>query len=378
MTEIHSENMGAVPIRRVKLLNWLLFLVVAVIAVGIAYAILSSGSHVTSQQRVVQIESEVKCPSCDGVSALDSNTAGAFAVRSFVEKQVKAGESNSQIINALEASYGPSILMSPPAANGGTIMVLLPFVFAAVVMGLTGFFGFRRRRHRADDPVVGDLVPELEISIKDEDAAEKGAAEVEEFLAGARQDEVSGQNSFGRIRRSWPLYLGMLLIVAGVGSAIWVLRSQDNSQKQLVATAIQAQNEAQTILKARVLANQGQDVQALQLLSSVLEVDPNQPVALTYQGWLLRQAGEKDNNSALIGQGQQFLEKAVNLDPGYPDAHVFLGFVLFQDRHDLNGAIDQFSAFLADKPSASFISATKSVIISAYKQAGRPVPPQLS
>jgi len=378
MAEIHSETAPKALIPRMKLLKWLLIVSVAVTAVGISYALLSSRSQLTSQQRVIRIESEVKCPSCDGVSALASNTAGAFAVRSFVEKQVKAGQSDSQIINALEASYGPSILMSPPAAYGGTIMALLPFAFLAVIVGLTAFFGFRRWRNSAgvfdDDGRQSDL----EIPIGDDTAAGTGVGQMQVSLGETPQDELAGQKSLGPVRKKWLLYMGALLVLAGIGSAIWIIRNHDNNQKELAATAVQAQNEAQTILKARVLANQGQDVQALQLLSSVLEVDPNQPVALAYQGWLLAQAGEKDSNSALINQGQQLLEKAVKLDPAYPDARVFLGFVLFQDRHDANGAISQFHAFLADKPSQSFIDATKSVIISAYKQAGQPIPSQLN
>ncbi len=378
MTEIHSETAPKALIRKMKLLKWLLIVSVVVIAVGISYALISSRPNITSQQRVARIESEVKCPSCDGVSALVSNTAGAFAVRSFVEKQVKAGVSDSQILNALEASYGPSILMSPPAAYGGTVMAVLPFAFLAVVVGLTVFFGFRRWRNSAGDFAWNGQQSVLESSIGDDAVAGTGVGGTEGSLDETPQDDLTRQKSLGPVRRKWLLYMGALLVLAGIGSALWIIRNHDNNQKQLAATAVQAQNEAQTILKARVLANQGQDVQALQLLSSVLEVDPNQPVALTYQGWLLTQAGEKDNNSALINQGQQFLEKAVKLDPGYPDARVFLGYVLFQDRHDANGAVSQFHAFLADKPSQSFIDATKSVIISAYKQAGQPIPLQLN
>ena len=378
MAEIHSETAPKALIPRMKLLKWLLIVSVAVTAVGISYALLSSRPQLTSQQRVIRIESEVKCPSCDGVSALASNTAGAFAVRSFVEKQVKAGESDSQIINALEASYGPSILMSPPAAYGGTVMALLPFAFLAVIIGLTVFFGFRRWRNSSGVFDGEGRQSDLEIPVGDDTAAGTGVGQMQGSLGETPQDELASQKSLGPVRRKWLLYMGALLVLAGIGSAIWIIRNHDNNQKELAATAVQAQNEAQTILKARVLANQGQDVKALQLLSSVLEVDPNQPVALTYQGWLLTQAGEKDSNSALINQGQQLLEKAVKLDPGYPDARVFLGYVLFQDRHDANGAISQFHAFLADKPSQSFIDATKSVILSAYKQAGQPIPSQLN
>ncbi len=370
----------------------MLFISVVVVVGGIGFSLIFSNSHVTTQQRIANIESEVKCPSCDGISALDSNTAGAFAVRSFVEQAVKRGESNSRIISSLEASYGPTILMSPPAAYGGRIIAVLPFVFVAAVLGLIGFFGYRRKRRygNAEGGVDGQFYAK-EFSARrpvltDEglNADELGTAigvPDEPILEGTEpvaETALPRRRRLGSIRQSWALYLGVVLLLGGVGSGVWILRGQSDTRKQLVAAAVQAQNEAQTILRARVLANQGQDVQALQLLSSVLEIDPNQPVALAYQGWLLRQAGEKDNSPSLVNQGQQLLEKAVKLDPGYPDARVFLGYILFQDRHDVNGAIKQFAAFLADKPTASFIGATKSVIVSAYQQAGLPVPSQLS
>ncbi len=370
----------------------MLFTSAVIVVGGIGFALIFSSSHVTTQQRIANIESEVKCPSCDGISALDSNTAGAFAVRSFIEQAVKTGRSDSQIINSLEASYGPTILMSPPAAYGGRIIAVLPFVFVALVLGFIGFFGYRRRRRQAN--VEGSFdghLPAGGYSRRGVVLADHGLIANEPTQAIEASDEpileviepladvmVETRRRLGSIRQSWALYLGILLLISGVGYGIWVMRGQSDSQKQLAAARVQAQNEAQTILRARVLANQGQDVQALQLLSSVLKVDPNQPVALAYQGWLLRQAGEKDNSPSLVGQGQQLLEKAVKLDPGYPDARVFLGYILLQDRHDVNGAIKQFAAFLADKPSASFLGATKSVIVSAYQQAGLPVPSQLS
>lgn len=364
-----------------------ILLVVAAIVIifGIGTALLGSRSRPTSAQRIAQIESEVKCPSCDGVSSLDSNTAGAFAVRSFVEKEVRAGKSNSQIIGSLEASYGPNILMSPPASNGGVVIAVLPFAFAALVVGLTGFFGYRRRKK------YGGQLPSIETaqSFSNLDNFNENLGMVsaessnlvelhEKKNRGTSPQAQAKRNSQWSLVRSWPLYLGIVLVLGGIGYGVTILTSQSNSQKLAAAAIVQAQNEAQTIIKARVLANEGQDVQALKLISSVLRTDPNQPVALAYQGWLLRQAGEKDSSPALINQGQQFLEQSVKIDPNYPDSRVFLGLILFQDRHDVKGAIAQFNAFLADNPSPSFIAATKSVIISAYQQAGMPVPTQLT
>ena len=376
---------------RMKLRSWALLLAVVVAVGGISYSLLSSNARLTPQQRITQIESEVKCPSCDGISALDSNTAGAFAVRSFVQKQVKAGKSDKQIIDALQASYGPNILMAPPPGYGGRIIDLMPFAFLAIVLAAIGFYGYKRMRGiktsqsamqgeaEIASPVVDvepSVSPALAVFHTESVDTERLSMEQDPELPGIKA-VASGIKGLRSVRKAWVFYVGVLLLVGGAASGFFLIRSQDNANRQLAAAALQAQNEAQAILQARVLANEGQDVQALKLLSSVLKVDPNQPVALAYQGWLLAQAGEKDKSDPLVNQGMQFLQQSVKLDPSYPDARLFLGLVLFQYRHDAKDAVVQFNAFLADKPNSSFVNATKSVLVSAYKDAGQPVPSQL-
>lgn len=373
--------------KRVKLRTLVLVSATIVALAGIGFSLLTSSSHLTKAQRIEHIESTVKCPSCDGISALDSNTAGAFAVRSFVQKEVNKGESSSQIISQLQASYGPNIMMTPPASYGGTVIEILPFAFAALMIALVAFFGYRRNKRylsqsgEAEGSLAGDALGQgsKPASGKASDSSVAEPANRRERVSSkALESQAKPSKSERRpFKKLWPLYLGIVLVIAGIGSGLYLIKTQQDANNQALAEVTQAQNQAQEILQARVLANKGQDVQALQLLSSVLKSDPNQPVALAYQGWLLSQAGEKDKNQALITQGQQLLQKAVKLDPGYPDARVFLGLILFQDRHDVSGAITQFNAFLADKPSVSFLDATKPMLVAAYKQAGLPVPAQL-
>ncbi|MCL5077357.1 MAG: cytochrome c-type biogenesis protein CcmH [Actinobacteria bacterium] len=373
--------------KRVKLRTLVLVSATIIALAGIGFSLLTSSSHLTKAQRIQQIESTVKCPSCEGISALDSNTAGAFAVRNFVQKEVDKGESSSQIISQLQASYGPNILMTPPASYGGTVIEILPFAFAALMIALVAFFGYRRNKRylsRSGEPKGSFGSDALGQGSKPASgkASDSLVVDASNGRERANSKALESQVPPGKAERRpfkklWPLYLGIILIVAGIGSGLYLIKTQQDANNQALAEVTQAQNQAQEILQARVLANKGQDVQALQLLSSVLKSDPNQPIALAYQGWLLRQAGEKDKNQALITQGQQLLQKAVKLDPGYPDARVFLGLILFQDRHDVSGAITQFNAFLADKPSVSFLDATKPMLVAAYKKAGLPVPAQL-
>jgi tetratricopeptide (TPR) repeat protein len=135
------------------------------------------------------------------------------------------------------------------------------------------------------------------------------------------------------------------------------------------------QRLAQELVQARVLATQGKDLDAIKLYDKVLAVEPRQPEALAYRGWLLRLAGVAGHDQALLAQGRASVGAAVAQDPSYPDARVFLGYILFQDAHDPVGATAQFRAFLADHPQAQMVSLTGDVVAQAFAALGQPVPP---
>jgi tetratricopeptide (TPR) repeat protein len=143
-------------------------------------------------------------------------------------------------------------------------------------------------------------------------------------------------------------------------------------------TLTDAQRLAQELVQARVLSTQGNDLDAIKLYDKVLAVSPRQPEALAYRGWLLRLSGVAGHDQALLAQGRASVEAAVAQDPSYPDARVFLGYILFQDAHDPAGATAQFRAFLADHPQAQMVSLTSDVVAQAFAAIGQPVPPASS
>ena len=61
-----------------------------------------------------------------------------------------------------------------------------------------------------------------------------------------------------------------------------------------------AQQEQETLDRAAILGSEGQAAQAVQLYNEVLQVDPNQPDALTYDGWLVRLAGLSSKNQVVL------------------------------------------------------------------------------
>jgi len=122
---------------------------------------------------------------------------------------------------------------------------------------------------------------------------------------------------------------------------------------------------AQELSAAQQAMAGGNDLTALELFQAVLRVEPNQPEALAYSGWLLREAGDEQSNPKLVTQGILAEQAAVQADPQYPDARYFLGVMLLDEAHDPAGAVTEFQAYLALHPPARDAKAVEPVLARA-------------
>ena len=89
---------------------------------------------------------------------------------------------------------------------------------------------------------------------------------------------------------------------------------------------------------------------AVRTYDQVIALDPRNPEALAYKGWLLRLAGHQGNDQLLVDRGLTSIQAAEAAQPAYPDAHFFAGETLLRDKNDAAGAIKEFEQFLADNP----------------------------
>ncbi len=127
---------------------WLLIGVVLVVALAIG---VQRNSSPTLDQRVQQLAGQYRCPSCDGETAAESNTATSVEIRNLIRSDLQAGQSAGDIRSQLLADYGPSILESPET-HGLTLLVwVIPVVaVAGAVFGLG--LAFRRWKRRLATP----------------------------------------------------------------------------------------------------------------------------------------------------------------------------------------------------------------------------------
>jgi tetratricopeptide (TPR) repeat protein len=82
---------------------------------------------------------------------------------------------------------------------------------------------------------------------------------------------------------------------------------------------------------------------ALRLYDEVIASNPDQPVALTAEGWIYAEAG-------FVTKGMGLLARAEKADPGYDLPHLYQGLVLLDDEGEAEAAASQFEWYLSHGP----------------------------
>jgi cytochrome c-type biogenesis protein CcmH len=108
--------------------------------------------------RVERIGSELRCPTCKGLSVAESDAEAATAVRTFIREQLRQGASDRQIKADLRERFGDGILLRPPASGlSGLVWAIPVATFVAACAGLGyAFWRWRAqaRRTATDEDVV--------------------------------------------------------------------------------------------------------------------------------------------------------------------------------------------------------------------------------
>ena len=361
--------------------------IAAVILCSFAILTFSSANPSSPAGRIVHLEGEFKCPSCIDLSVAESSAASSISIKTFIKNEVAQGASDAQIKDQLVASYGNSILFTPPKSGAYLVIWILPF---GLVL-LLGYFSLRpilSRKDwaqsgsgspndpRSDDepPIIEGVSGDLALSMIplgetiNHLPASYGAANHDVAVDGAEtrpsQSLMSRallallHRSTSTSARKYLAIFGAAFCVAGVGLGLYTF---EQGRSQAASRAL----ESRELTQAIDYTYSGQDVSALRLLSLVLHQDPYQPQALAYQGWLLFQAGVKTKSPSLVQKGEQLVLDAIAIQPRYPDAHGFLAMIDLYVYHETAQAKKQFGEFLADSPSSTI----RTDLSAAYKAA---------
>lgn len=158
--------------------------VLAVIAAGlvslIVVAVRGEPPPATRAEQAHQIASTLKCPICEDLSVADSPAPLAAQMRKQISQQLAAGRSADQIRQSFVASYGDSVLLSPPHRGIGQLAYLLPFLVLAA--GLTAAVVLLRggRRRSVAPAAARAAAGQSELSAADRDRLDSALARLRE------------------------------------------------------------------------------------------------------------------------------------------------------------------------------------------------------
>ena len=186
----------------------------------------------------------------------------------------------------------------------------------------------------------------------------------------------------GAARRRRLAAAGTVVALAVGAGALMARSSGERLAGDPASGSIQATGASAQLARARTLVGEGRPLEAIKLWDQVLAAEPDQPEALAYRGWFVllagRQAATAELREELTGRGLASIDRAIAVDPGYPDAHFFRGLVMFVDKADPAAAVAELRAFLAAGGPAMYRSTAEDVLRRALAQApeaAAPPPP---
>lgn len=121
-----------------------------------------------AQLEFLDVAKELRCPTCTGLSVLESDAPFSLQIKDIVKDQVNGGKSKDEILQYFTERYGPWILRSPPKKGFNLLAWALPI---AVLLGgppLIWFFVWRKRRIavtqgvRSTDDILAEMKARLD------------------------------------------------------------------------------------------------------------------------------------------------------------------------------------------------------------------------
>ncbi len=173
----------------------------------------------------------------------------------------------------------------------------------------------------------------------------------------------------GAARRSWRtrLLLGAGVLAAAAGAAWGVVASSATRLpgQEITGQAVGSVAAAQSLQAAQQASARGDALTAVKDYQKVLQSDPNQPEALTGEGWILAQTQQP----AVLQQGLTMLAGAERADPTYAPAHLYRGIALLSEA-DYTGAIPELQWYLGHDPDPQVAPRVRTALQQAQAKAG--------
>jgi hypothetical protein len=263
-----------------------------------------------------------------------SQAPEAVEIRQLVEHWLQEGDSQATIRSFLVHDYGLSILERPPASGVTVLVWVLPVLAGA--LAITGLgLGFVRWRRAT---LLGS-VPEEGVAVA----------------------QPAVPRSEGRARSAHPLRQRVSLVAGAalvvLAGALWLV-DRSSSPRLPGATITGGLSGVNAELQEASAITASDPTEALALYDDVLSGDPDQPVALTAEGWIYAQAG-------VVPEAMSLLGKAESADPGYDLPHLYRALVLLDDQGQTVAAARELSWYLAHGPDPAMVKVARDALAQA-------------
>jgi len=116
-----------------------------VVVVALAIVVWPHGEQ-SAAARAHDLETQLKCPECEGLSVADSNAPTSLAIRADIKKRIRQGQNDDVIRQAYVDRYGEQILLQPQGSGISLLVWVLPVVVIVVGAFGIGFVLARNRR----------------------------------------------------------------------------------------------------------------------------------------------------------------------------------------------------------------------------------------
>lgn len=288
---------------------WVVAAVVAVVFLVVG-STRTSGPR-TQQDRIDAISKRLACPTCQGESIYVSRAPAAESVRAEIARQVSSAQrTDDEIIAYIEDRFGSSVLLVPRSDGLDAVIWILPVTLGILGVAGLGFLFVRWRREQAST----DTSPPS--------------------------------------RRRVIVVAGLVVVAVGVG---WFVANSAGQRLPGQSSSGGIEDSTASLLSQARQLNFSDPQQSIELYSQVLELNPDNVEALTYRSWLValvaREAAD-DVKLLAVATSLEGLQRAIEIDPGYADAHCFMGIVKFRFAGDAQGARDALDVCEANNPPA--------------------------
>lgn len=100
-----------------------------------------------TREQVLDVAKELVTPGgCPSLTLAECTLPTAFKIREEIAQMLAQGMEKEEIIDALVAKYGKSILGAPERTGWGLVIWYLPYTLMGLVAVLLGFWLFRKTR----------------------------------------------------------------------------------------------------------------------------------------------------------------------------------------------------------------------------------------